>query len=240
MRSRHTALILLGLAGMSVYNSLFWNSGEIARVRADAARLANERDSLEAAVRERDARQTALTFERDALEEEAARLRDSVRALERRRAGRQLTLRHVRTVGALQDTLRAVFPELGDKGWGLATVPIDAGDTLGLEVLMVPAWFAESFAIDRVNAESWRAQRDRLLAVDSLQLQVAQLQDSVAALERASRVAYAAGYQAAVAAHQDLSSRYVAELRKPRVTLGRTVGLLAAVGAGFVLGAVVR
>jgi uncharacterized small protein (DUF1192 family) len=240
MRSRHTALILLGLAGMSVYNSLFWNTGEIARVRADAERLAREHDSLQAAVRERDERQVALAFERDAFHADANRWRDSVRAVERRRAERQVTLRQVRTVGVLQDTLRAVFPELGETGWGLATVPLDAGDTLGLEVLLVPAWFAETLAIDRVNAESWRAQKDRLLAVDSLQLRVAQLQDSITQLERASRLAYASGYQAAYAAHQDLSGRYVAELRKPRVTLGRTVGLLAAVGAGVVLGVVVR
>jgi hypothetical protein len=146
----------------------------------------------------------------------------------------------VRTVGALQDTLRAVFPELGEAGWGLATVPLDDGDTLGIEVLMVPAWFAETFAIDRANADSWREQKDGLLAVDSLQLRVAQLQDSVTTLERANRIAYETGYQAAYADYDDLSRRYVAELRKPRVTLGRTIGLVAAVGAGVVLGAVVR
>jgi len=240
MRRRFSTLILLGLAGMSVYNTFFWNTGEIARVQADAERLASERDSLEAAVRERDERQLALLAERDAYVAEAARLRDSVHLIERRRAEREVTLRRVRTVGALQDTLRTAFPELGDKGWGLATVPLDAGDTLGLEVLMVPAWFAETFVIDHRNAESWREQRDRLLGVDSLQLHAAQLQDSIVRLERANRLAYAAGYEAAYAAHQDLTGRYVAELRKPRVSLGRTVGLLAAVGAGVVLGAVVR
>ena len=240
MRNKTIALILFALAAVSVINSFRANAGRIAQARADAARLARERDSLEAAVRERDENQAALAVERDAHRAEADRLRDSVHAIERRRAERQVTLRHVRTVGALQDTLRVVFPELGDAGWGLATVPLDDGDTLGLEMLVVPAWFAETFVIDRRNAESWRAQRDRLFEVDSLVALVVVLQDSVAALERASRLAFEAGYRGAYADYQDLSRRYVAELGKPRFTLGRTAGLLAAVGAGVVLGAVVR
>ncbi len=45
---------------------------------------------------------------------------------------------------------------------------------------------------------------------------------------------------AAYASHQDLTRRYIAELNKPRITLGRSIGLIAAIGAGFVLGAVVH
>lgn len=240
MRKRLVAAVMLGLAAASAYGACSGNAKELARVRADAERLANERNVLHAAVRRRDARQNALVAERDAHRIAANRLRDSVRAIEHRRAERQLTLTHLRTVGGLQDTLRAVFPELGNAGWGLATVPLDDIDTLGLEVLVVPAWFATTFAIDHVNAESWRAQKDRLLAVDSLGRAVARLQDSVTRLERANRLAYETGYEAAQLSYRDLSRRYAAELRKPRVTLGRTVGLVAAVGAGFVLGRVLR
>lgn len=240
MRKRLVAAVMLGLAAASAYGTCTGTAKEIARVRADAARLANERNALHAAVRRRDARQNALVAERDAHRVAADRLRDSVLAIEQRRTERQLTLTHLRTVGALQDTLRAVFPELGEQGWGLATVPLDDGDTLGLEVLVVPAWFAQTFAIDRVNAESWRVQKDRLLAADSLQRTVALLHDSVTRLEHANRLAYEAGYEAAQLTYQDLSRRYVAELKKPRVTLGRTVGLVAAVGAGFVLGRAIR
>jgi hypothetical protein len=59
---------------------------------------------------------------------------------------------------ALQTRLRAAFPELGSAGWGLATLPFEEGDTLGLEYLLVPAWFAETFIIDHANAASWRAE----------------------------------------------------------------------------------
>jgi len=47
---------------------------------------------------------------------------------------------------------------------------------------MLPAWFAETFVIDHANAESWRAQKDQPLAVDSLRLAVAALQDSITGL----------------------------------------------------------
>ncbi len=50
----------------------------------------------------------------------------------------------------------------------------------------------------------------------------------------------ATAYGAAYASHQDLTRRYIAELNKPRITLGRSIGLIAAIGAGFVLGAVVH
>jgi hypothetical protein len=240
MRSKVLPVILLVVAVASVLDAFHSSARKIARAQADAARLVRERDSLHAAVRERDRRQIALTAERDAHRAHADRLRDSVRIIERRRAERQVTLRHVRTVGALQDTLRAVFPELGDAGWGLATVPLDVADTLGIEVLLVPAWFAETFAIDRVNAESWWEQKDRLLTVDSLQRTVAQLQDSVTHLAQANRLAYETGYRAAYAGYQDLSQRYVTELKRPRVSLSAALGVVAAAGVGFVLGSVIR
>jgi len=74
----------------------------------------------------------------------------------------------------------------------------------------------------------------------TLRLAVSALQDSILRLETANAVAYQAGYQAAYAGYQDLSARYVAELGKPRITWGRSIGLIAALGAGFVLGGVVH
>jgi uncharacterized small protein (DUF1192 family) len=98
----------------------------------------------------------------------------------------------------------------------------------------------ETCAIDHANAESWRAQKDRLLAVDSLQLVVTALQDSITRLEADNARAYEAGYHEAYAAHQQLTARYVAELKKPRITLGRSIELIAAAGVGFLLGEAIR
>ena len=240
MRSRLLVLILLAVAGVSIVNSFRANAGRIARARADAERLAAQRDSIATVVEHATRAQARLRRERDVESARADALRDSVTALELARAERQLTVRTIRRTADLEARIAETFPELAASPWGLTTVPFEDGDTLGLEFLMVPAWFAETFVIDHENAVSWRAQRDRLLEVDSLRRTVARLQDSVIQLERANRLAYETGYREAYAGYEDLSRRYVAELRKPRVTLGRTIGLVAAVGAGVVLGAVVR
>ena len=95
---------------------------------------------------------------------------------------------------------------------------------------------ATAYVIDRANADSWRAQKGRLLEVDSLGLVVAALQDSITRLTAANALAYRTGYDAAFAGYQDLSRRYVAELRKPPITFGNAIGLIAAAGAGFLVG----
>lgn len=79
-----------------------------------------------------------------------------------------------------------------------------------------------------------------MLAVDSLRALVAALQDSVLSLEAANAEAYRAGYDAAYVGYQDLSGRYVAELRKPSLQLGSALGLLGAAGAGFFVGRALR
>lgn len=50
--------------------------------------------------------------------------------------------------------------------------------------------------------------------------------------------AYQAGYQAPYPGYPGFSARYVAELRKPRIMLGRLISRIAAAGAGLVLGGV--
>lgn len=232
------AVLIIGAVALitGLVNALAGNRQAIAEVRADAARLQTQRDSLLAEVRDRERRQAALTLERNSHEALATRLRDSVTALERRRADAQLTVRRIRTAGVLLDRLRATFPELGDSAWGLTRLPLEPGDTLGLEYLLVPAWFVETFIIDHANAASWRAQKHRLLAVDSLWLVVTALQDSVTRLVAANAAAYHTGYQAAHAGYEDLSRRYVAELRRPRIPLrSAALGLLGAAAAGAVI-----
>ena len=238
MRKAFLLLAAIGL-GLVVFWAVGGNREAIARAQAEAAALASQRDSLMRVVRQRERQEAALTIQRETHEAEVTRLRDSVIALERRRAAAQLSVRQLRTVGALQDRLRAAFPELGESAWGLTTLPFDGGDTLGLTYLLVPAWFAETFVIDHANAASWRAQKDGLLAVDSLRLTVIALQDSITGLLAANADAYQTGYQAAYTAYQDLSNRHIAELRKPRIRLGSALGIVGAVAVGLVVGRVV-
>ena len=239
--AKHILLVLGALAViLRLANDLGSNRAAIARARNQATHLAGQRDSLAEVVRRREAEQAALGIRIETHQADAQRLRDSVIALERRRAAAQLTVRQIQTVGALQKQLRASFPELGDSAWGITTVPLEPRDTIGIEYLMVPAWFAETFVMDHQNAESWRAQKDQLLAVDSLRLVVIALQGSVTRLVAANAEAYQTGYQAAYAGYQDLSGRYVAQLRKPRITLGRSIEVIAAAGAGFLLAGAIR
>ena len=231
-------LVIVAAAALLLFAALGMRSNRaaVARVRAEAAMLVTERDALLVTIRDRAERQAALARERDSVTAVVAAWKDSVRALERRRAAAQLTVRRIRKIGALQDRLRSTFPELGHSAWGLTTVPLDARDTIGIEYLMVPAWFAETFVIDHANAASWRAQKDRLLAVDSLRVTVTALQDSVLALQTANASTYQAGYDAAYASYQDLSKRHVAELKKPRIRLGSALGILGGASLGVLVG----
>jgi hypothetical protein len=54
MRSKLLAAILIGIAAVGVFETFGANAEKIARAQADAQRLAIERNSLRAAVRERD------------------------------------------------------------------------------------------------------------------------------------------------------------------------------------------
>src|SRR5207237_1301582 len=136
-------------------------------------------------------------------------------------------VREATTLTALQAELRASYPELGDSAWRMLTIRTDTRDTLGIAYLALPAWFAETFVIDHQNAEFWRAQKDALLAVDSLRDLVGTLQDSAILLQAANADAYRAGYQAAYSGNQEVSKKYVAELGKPRITFGSTLRFVA-------------
>ena len=144
-------------------------------------------------------------------------------------------MRQISTVGLLQDRLRTAFPELGQTAWGLTTVRSGDGDTFGLEYLLVPTWFAETFAMDRQNARSWERQKAQLLETDSLRIVVAVLQDSVIRLEPANGEAYRTGCRSAFAGYQELNRLYVAELRKPQFRVLTAIGLIGAAGIGLVV-----
>jgi len=232
------------VAAIAAIAMIAWLAGgnrqAIARARAESVALATQRDSVLSVVAQRETERAQLAARADSFQTEAQALRDSIGRMEQERAEAQRGVRRIRTVGALQARLRQAFPELGPGGWGVTTVPVHQGDTIGIEYLMMPAWFAETFVIDHQNAESWRAQKDRLLAVDSLRVVVATLQDSITHLEVAKRLAYEAGYQAAFTSYQDLAKRHIAELRKPQIRLASTVWMLGAAGAGLLIGRLVR
>ena len=215
----------------------FQNQDEIARVKEEVSSLEREKDSIQAVLATNAVIQQSLALTREDKEAEVTVLRDYVDLLERQRQESALTVRRIRKTSDLQARLDLTFPEMARSNWGLTTIPFEPGDTLGLEYFLIPAWFTETFIIDHENAEFWREQKDKLLAVDSLRVQVAALQDSIATLFTLNTLALQTGYDNASSEYRDMSTRYIAELRKPRFSLGSTVGLcLGAAGVGVVIG----
>ncbi len=240
MRSLVVALSAAALIIVFLVHLIGGNRDAIATAQAESSMLATQRDSLVAVVQDREALIASLGIERDTLKAIADSRRDSGDILERDRAASELVVRETHTLVALRAALRSTFPELSDLSLRTLNISMGRGDTLGIEYLAVPAWFTETFIIDHQNAESWRAQRDRLLALDSLRVAVAALQDSIAGLQSANITAYRSGYDAAYAGYQDVSGKYVAELKKPRIRFASTLHLFAAAGAGLVIGTVIR
>jgi len=224
----------------SLFGFLGQNRAAIAKAQAESAGLATSRDSLVHVIEARERVVRSLGLHNDSLESLARWWRDSANTLERDRAAAQLAVRETDSIAALKAELRANYPELNDSTLRLVQLPIAKGDTLGIQYLMIPAWFAETFVIDHQNAESWRNQRDRLAAADSLELLVTTLGDSIARLEQANAESYDSGYQAAYALYQSLSNKYVAELKKPRFKIGSTVGFVLGAGAGWIVGQTIR
>jgi hypothetical protein len=114
-------------------------------------------------------------------------------------------------------------------------------EDVSVQYLLVPLWFSETFIIDHQNAASWLQQRDKLLAVDSLQQRVVVLQDSVQRLEEQKVVWLQTGYNNVLDRYERLNQEYVTELKKPRLSLGSTLALcVGAAGAGVLAGTVVK
>jgi len=227
---RSLVLLLLGAFAAAGYLvSRLQNEREIARVQQRVAVLQRERDSIEALVEANRITLHNLHNERSATERQITILRRNVDRLETLRNESQLTVRQLRKTVALQGRFEETFPEISAANWGLASIPFEPGDTLGIEYFLIPAWFTETFLIDHQNAESWRRQKDKLLAVDSLMAVVVALQDSVATLHARNALALKAAYDNASRECFDISNRYIGELRKPRLSMRSAVGVCAGV-----------
>lgn len=210
----------------------------IARAETEARMLREQRDSILTVVARNDSLQRELGTMRTSLEAEADRLRDVVDSLEVERAETQLTVRRLRRAEDLQAQLRTTFPEMADSDWGTTEV-FNEEEEVGVEYLMVPLWFSETFLIDHKNSIAYEAQRDTLRSLTELQGRISELQDSVIALEQQSRTAYQTGYDSAFSLYQALNREHIDLLRQPRLSLGVPGGVattLASFGVGLLIG----
>ncbi len=233
------ALVGVSIFAVTVMLALSWitaryvDQEEIRRAERERAEMKAMRDSLYAVVAVKDSMQKILQRDIEVLRSEANTLRDQVHLLEQIRASQQLSVRNIRKKEDLQARLRETFPEMAYSRWGVTEVFDESG--VGIEYLLVPLWFSETFIIDHQNAQNYLKQRDKLLELDSLQVAVDVLQDSLLVLEREKSLAYRAGFDDAFAKYDTLSQRYIQLLKKPpQIKFG--LPQLGAVVAGTAVG----
>jgi len=231
-------IVVLVCLGIGFVTSRFIDHQEILRAKLAAARLEAQREMLQMEVARRDSLQRLLEVKVDTLQIQAQALRDEVAALESSRAAAQLEVRLLRTPAELLARLEETFPEVGGDLWRRTEVA-DRENDVTLEYLGAPLWFFETFILDAQNADSYRAQRDRLHDLDAVQVQVVALQDSVITLVREKEGIYQAVYDSCYTEYASLNEKYVALLEKPpqvKVGGGWLTTLIAA-GAGVAIGA---
>jgi type II secretory pathway pseudopilin PulG len=215
---------------------------EINRAQMIMEQLQGQRDSLLERVAMLDSATAVLEDSADGLVQKADSLRDEVRELERGRQQAQLSVRLLRRPEDLKRRFVETFPEIGGSDWGVTEIFSDDGGTpLGIQYVVVPLWFAETFIIDHQNANNYQAQVSRLLQMDSLQLVTIALKDTIIQLEQEKTLAFRTGYDSAYTKYEALNKDYIALLKNPRVSL-KVPGLAVILGsaaAGVAVGAAV-
>jgi hypothetical protein len=215
---------------------------EIQRAQLEMQELRASRDSIKAVVSLKDSMQVLLTTQVKQLESETSRLRIEVQDLEEEREKNQLTVRNIRKKEDLQNRLAETFPEMAQSDWGVTEVYNEEAD-IGIEYLLVPLWFSETFIIDHQNSISYLEQRDKLQMVDSLNQEVIVLQDSLFTLEREKAEAYQMGYEEAFTKYEDINTKYIELLEQPpSINFGfpkwGVIG--ASIGAGVLVGSQIK
>jgi len=229
-------LVIVFAVAFAYFGGLWQNRDKIHHAEMDLLKMRSMRDSLQAVVNFRDSLQSSLQKEIRLYRTDAEILRTQIQMLEARRRDNQLTVRRLNKKEDLQARLRETFPEMAESDWGVTEVHNEAYH-VDLEYLLIPLWFSETFILDHENAENWRAQRDSLQLLDSLNICIITLQDSVHTLERQNRLAYETGYNFAYQKYDSLNTEYIRLLKKGRIHWGwQTLGIVGGGVAGTVIG----
>ena len=236
------AISVILLVAFTYVSARFVDRGKIAQLQSEQASLTRQRDSIVAFARTRDSLQLILTDSVQVLTIQTSALRDTVRRLEVSRQATVLSIRRLKQTPELQARVAAVFPEVARSSrWGVTEL-YDETERVSLEYIVFPAWFAETFMIDHENALNYKQQVGKLAAVDTLNMRVIQLKDSVLVLEQQKSAAFRAGYESAYTKYETLNADYIAYLKNPKVGI-KFPGWLALMGSaavGVVVGAAIK
>ena len=210
------SILFLVLLGAAYFGGLWQNKEKIHLAELEMAKLRYLKDSLQTVVAYRDSMEKIITGRIESQKNEADALRNEVNSLEEDRKAKQLTVRSLRKKSDLQKKFEETFPEMANSDWGVTEV-MNEKYGVGVEYLLVPLWFGETFIIDHNNSLLYKAQKDKLVLVDSLNQYIITLQDSVLVLEKLNRKSYEDGFNTAYARYEDLNGKYISELQKGKI-----------------------
>ncbi len=211
------------------------NKEEIARVEAQRQDMKSQRDSIKAFVALNDTMQQILQKRITELETDAVNLREQVRGLEKIRKKDQLEVRMLRTPDDLKVKFASTFPELPVEKIKIFEEYVSEVD-ISLQYFGVPLWFSETFIIDHQNSISYKSQKNKLESLDSLNMRVISLQDTVLLLEKEKSEAYRIGYDSAYVHYMEVSNLYMDELKKPRFDWPHWGAIIGGTAAGILIG----
>ena len=226
-----TVLVVILLILFAYFGGLWQNKEKIQLAELEMQRLSSMRDSLQLIVAFRDSIESIIGDKISSTKDEAEILRQEVQRLEQERKEKQFTVRSLRKKEDLQKKFKETFPEVANSDWGVTEV-FNEEYGVGIEYLLIPLWFNETFIIDHNNSKLYHAQKDKLILVDSLNQFVIVLQDSVLVLEKLNRKAYEDGFNTAYGQYEELNQKYISELQKGKIDW--TLQTAGFVGGGII------
>ena len=231
-----TVLVVILLILFAYFGGLWQNKEKIQLAELEMQRLSSMRDSLQLIVAFRDSIESIIGDKISSTKDEAEILRQEVQRLEQERKEKQFTVRSLRKKEDLQKKFKETFPEVANSDWGVTEV-FNEEYGVGIEYLLIPLWFNETFIIDHNNSKLYQVQKDKLILVDSLNQFVIVLQDSVLVLEKLNRKAYEDGFNTAYGQYEELNQKYISELQKGKIdwTL-QTAGFIGGGIIGVLIG----
>jgi hypothetical protein len=242
-KTRLIFVVILVVAGLvlfaGVQTARLWTRTEVRRVEMERDSVRIERDSILLITALRDSVRAEVRRAVDSMIGTTDALRRRVDSMENARARAQLEVRLLRTNDAVEQRVRQTFPEFANA----MRVTVDHTDPeLPIEYIGFPVRFAEAFVIYRQNAESFEEQRDSLQMLDSLNVEVLALKDSIITLTELNERTFRVGYDTMYARYEARTDEYIRLLNQPRFKLDvpAVTALVGSMAAGVLVGTLIN
>ena len=228
-------VVILAIAVFAAYQAAkLWAKEEIHRVELEREVVRAERDSILAVTSLRDSFKLVTQRTIDSIAVATSDIRRFVDSAEQARATEQLNVRLLRTNDATEREVREVFPEFSNA----MRVTEDLSDPeFPIRYIGFPVQFAQAFIIYRQNAEAFEEQRDSLAMLDTLNLEIIALKDSVITLTELNEATFRVGFDSAFARYEQRTTEYIDLLNQPRFKLD--VPALSVILGSIAVGALV-